>query len=202
MRRIAGIVLAGAMAAVFLPSTAAASCAAAPPMKQALEDAPAIVVGTVTEVRYEARWATVSVGEVWKGDSIPSTVEVRSGVGRPNVMSTVDRTYEVGQSYLFVPYERDDDVLRDNACTRTMRFTERAARFRPETIAAHVIPGPPGANAEPSPTDGDPSPAPGPERAADDARARSTWPWLIVGGLALVLTLGAELLRRRAARRP
>ena len=194
--------VAGAMAAMFFPSTAVASCAIAPPMRQALEDAPAVIVGTVTAVLYEGRWASVSVGEVWKGDGIPSTVEVRSGVGRPNVMSTVDRIYEVGQSYLFVPYERDGDVLRDNACTRTMRFTAKAARFRPETVAAHVTPGAPGATPEPVPTDADPSPVPsGPERAADDTRALSAWPW-IVGGLALVLILGIALFRRRAGRAP
>jgi len=162
------------------PSLALASCIAPPPFEEAISRAPAVFVGTVSAVRFDGRWATVSVVEVWKGKGLPSRVEVRSGIGSDNVMSSVDRIYEVDKTYLFVPYRRNGDVLRDNACTRTTRFRTELSRLRPSGAY------------EPSATPTPESPTPEVDEQDDGIR------WLLLGA-AIVGSVGIAwvLFRRR-----
>jgi len=57
-----------ALGLVVLAATSAhASCVGPVPFPRAIEAAPAVFVGTVTAVENNRRWATVQVGEVWKG---------------------------------------------------------------------------------------------------------------------------------------
>ena len=121
-------------------SPAGASCAPPPRLARAVADAKILFVGTVTETTNRARWAIVSVDEVWKGEHIPDVVQIRAGpadpLGPSYSASSVDREYKIGRRYLFFPYGRKDAVMQDNDCTPTRVFTESLARFRPETAAA------------------------------------------------------------------
>ena len=160
---------------------AAASCAGEPPLPRAVADAEILFVGTVTETTNRARWAIVSVEEVWKGEHIPDVVQIRAGpadpVGPEYSASSVDRDFESGRRYLFFPYGRKDAVLQDNSCTSTRVFTESLARFRPETVAA------------PQPGDLDPE-------DFDSGSLPSDGPTAIVGALiaGLVAAFGARKL--------
>ena len=182
--RARSILLLGIVAAMLAPTAAQASCVLPPPLRRAIADAPAVFVGTVTEARFNDRWATVSIVEIWKGESIPFSVEVRSGVGSSNTVTSVDRFYEIGETYLFIPYARKDLVFRDNACTNTTVFTDRVAEFRPATFST------------PSPS-GEPIPTPVPSIEPSDQER--TWVWIVpalfVGALALAY-LGMRLVRR------
>lgn len=124
------------------PTAVQASCVMPPPMRRAIADAPTVFVGTVTETRFNDRWATVSIVEIWRGENIPPSVEVRSGVGSSNTVTSVDRFYDIGETYLFIPYERKGIMYRDNACTSTTVFTDRIARFRPATASSPSPSGP------------------------------------------------------------
>lgn len=119
---------------------AKASCAEMPPLPRAVAEAEILFVGTVTETTNRARWAVVSVEEVWKGENIPDVVQIRAGPADPAgpmmSASSVDRSFKDGRRYLFFPYGRKDAVLQDNICTSTRVFTERLTRFRPEAAAA------------------------------------------------------------------
>ena len=187
--RARSLFLLGIVAVMLAPTAAHASCVMPPPMRRAIADAPAVFVGTVTGARFNDRWATVSVVEIWQGENIPPSVEVRSGVGSSNTVTSVDRFYDIGETYLFIPYARKGNVFRDNACTNTTSFTDRVAEFRPATFST------------PSPT-GAPTPAPTPSIPApslEPSGQERVWIWmvpaLLVGALALGY-LGLRLVRR------
>lgn len=126
------------LAFVARAAPAIASCAPAPPIRSAVRDAEAAFVGTVVELENLRRWATVEVGEVWKGDVAP-LVEVRGGPADPKgettVVTSVDRHFREGVPYLFVPFRGNGEVFRDNACTVTSRYRPEMARFRPTPAA-------------------------------------------------------------------
>lgn len=111
-----------------------ASCAAAPPLRVAIEDAPHAFVGTVTETSNDGRWALVAVSEVWSGDA-EAVVEVRGGPADPpgplEAASSVDRTYDEGETYLFVPYGGRGDLFHDNSCSSTSELAEGMEELRP-----------------------------------------------------------------------
>ena len=121
---------AGALAALLVAAgPAAASCAESPPMEQAIEDAKAVFVGTVSAVADEGYQATVQVHEVWKGpDRAP--VEEVSGSPSSGARTSVDRSYEAGVKYLFVLHD-DQSPLEDNICTKTSEWQEDYAQYRP-----------------------------------------------------------------------
>lgn len=129
---IAGVVASSWTAA------ALASCAQAPPLRDAIDEAPVAFVGTVVETNGSGRWATVEVAEAWKGE-VDDTVEVRGGPadGPPGhaVSSSVDRSFEEGKTYLFLPYEKKGDVYLDNICSSTTGYSERLDALRPEAPA-------------------------------------------------------------------
>jgi hypothetical protein len=131
-----------------LGGPAAASCAPPEAFPEAIKNAPAAFVGTVTGTANRSRWATVRVEEVWKGTELAEgeEVEVRAGPKDPpgpgGSATSVDRAYRTGTRYLFVPYKRPSHaIFTDNACTRTSEFRPRLERFRPELANTPESPG-------------------------------------------------------------
>lgn len=137
MKRIS-VVLVPALAFAVIGGPAAASCAAPPPLRQAIDEARTVFVGTVTETSNADRWATVAVSEVWKGD-VARTVEVRGGPADPpgpvHAASSVDRAFRDGAMYLFVPSGGEDEVFHDDACSSTTRYGARYEHLRPADTA-------------------------------------------------------------------
>lgn len=103
-------------------------------MRAAIREAHAVFVGTVVDTANMRRWVIVDVSEVWKGDVEPE-VEVRAGhkdpPGPAGVVSSVDRHYRDGETYLFLPYRGDGKVFSDNSCSSTTRYRPQLDRFKP-----------------------------------------------------------------------
>jgi hypothetical protein len=116
VRLVAALLL--GLGALWAPATASASCVILPDGQELWRTADAVFLGTVTAVENNARWAKVAVEEVWNGPDQPAEVIVRGGPEDPGTASSVDRTYEVGVSYLFAVSIVDGN-LEDNACSGT-----------------------------------------------------------------------------------
>jgi hypothetical protein len=112
------------------PRAALASCVIAPPLEQAVEAAEIVFIGTVEETAQGNRWASVAVEEVWRGPDQPKTVVVKGGPAG-NTATSVDRSFEVGVKYIFLPYVDPAEGLSDNSCTNTQPWTEAMAALRP-----------------------------------------------------------------------
>lgn len=177
MRRIA-LALTTAAALTWNVGAAVASCAPSPPMRTAIDDAPVVFVGTVREVTNSDRWATVEVTEVWKGD-VEAQVEVKAGpedpAGPMGVASSVDRTYDAGKTYLFLPHAGSRNEFKDSICSRTTVYREDLARFRPAG-ALHL--------------DG---------RATGGGADDSAVPWWAIGLAVAAVVTGALAVQRRIA---
>lgn len=133
---------------------ARASCGGPTPMRQAIDSSRATFVGTVAGLENRRRWATVDVLETWKGPQFPGEVVVKAGPKDPPgptmVASSIDRTYILGQTYLFVVYGGKGAVFRDSNCSRTARFDERLARFRPTSAEVDPTPSSSVADSDPN----------------------------------------------------
>ena len=105
-----------------------------PPIEQALSKAEIVFVGTVTSTSNRDSWATVQIEEVWKGPDQPVSVLVKGGPGGDSATS-VDRTFQVGVKYLFLPY-LDGATLADNSCTSTTPWSDGLAALRPAAARA------------------------------------------------------------------
>ncbi len=107
-----------AIATLAAAPAALASCIEPPPLEVAFDQAPAVFVGTVDAVDFQGRLAHVSVDGVWKGE-VASEVQVQgTDMLDPNMMTSVDRTYQVGTIYVF--FVSPGGVgFTDNACTNT-----------------------------------------------------------------------------------
>ncbi len=132
---LASFVPSVALAVLLLPPVAAeASCAAGgASLQQTVRSAPTVFVGTVTDVSSGGRLATVRVDDVWRGSTIPTSVEV---VGSPDLnaaATSVDRTYVAGAQYLFVPDGGGPQSFTDNSCTATQPYTADLSALRPAT---------------------------------------------------------------------
>lgn len=179
--------LAAGAGLVLLSSSAHASCALPAPMRDAIADSSATFVGTVTGVENYRRWATVEVIEVWKGEVPDNEVVVKGGprdpAGGAHVVTTVDRSYRVGETYLFVVHDQNGSVLRDNICSRTTVFRADLERFRPGSVTASPTPAQTPVDLEP-----------------DD---RGGVGIVLLGGLAALVSLGLVLwfVRSRASGR-
>ena len=150
---------------ITLTAAAEASCAASPDVSKAVASASTLFVGTVTAVDARAVVATVEVTDVWRGDvSSPATV---SGSPATTGATSVDRSYAVGSTYLFVPFSKQGEVWQDNICTATRPYDAAAAKLRP--AGAHLI---------------SPSPSPSPSHAATIGASRRSgltgWEWLLI----------------------
>lgn len=149
-------------------------------MGTAIDEARTVFVGIVRDVTNGDRWASVEVTDVWKGD-VGSLVVVQAGPKDPpgpmGAASSVDRTYEKGETYLFVPHSGRGIEFQDSICSATKVYRDELDRFRP---AGAFRPG--GGEAD---TGGD---------------GDSTMPWWAIGAAAAAVVSGAALaLRRRAA---
>jgi hypothetical protein len=160
-----------------------ASCLMPVPMDQAtalrqgIQEADSVFVGTVASLSNNDRWASVAVEEVWKGPDLAPVVEVRGGPDG-NAASSVDRAFTVKTSYLFVVLI-SDGVLSDNACSATTEFTRDLIALRP-----------PGAR--------QPVSAVAPEAGAPFDPAALLLPAALIAGAGVLVFGGALVLRRRA----
>jgi len=105
------------LASLLVPTAASASCLAPAEGQDPFAAADAVFLGTVTSVANNARWATVRVEEIWSGPDQPVEVVVRGGP-EGNTATSVDRTYLVGDRYVFAVLLVDGN-LEDNACSGT-----------------------------------------------------------------------------------
>ena len=123
------LVLAALLAA--WPGAVLADCAEPPDIKQAVATADIVFVGTVTDVTNNGRWAQVTVGAVWRGPDQPATLLIRGGP-EGNTATSVDRSFEAGVTYLFVPYvDPETKTLADNSCTSTTQWRQELDDLRP-----------------------------------------------------------------------
>lgn len=139
LRALAALAIVATTGLLAAPSVALADCVMPPPFEEAVKAADIILIGTVTEATNGNRWAIVSVEEIWRGPALPATVQIKGGPDA-NAASSVDRSFEVGQRYIFFPYMAEDveplpgvaaGVLGDNSCTSTQIWDEALAGFRP-----------------------------------------------------------------------
>ncbi|HEY8644061.1 MAG TPA: hypothetical protein VIO84_15010 [Candidatus Dormibacteraeota bacterium] len=167
------LLLVGAVLAL-LPVPAAASCATLPGAGNPFATAPVVFVGTVLSTSDNDRRARVKVESVWRGPDLLTYVQVNgSPVSGPFTASDVDRHYQAGTRYIFVP-ANSAPPFDDNSCTATQPYTQAIARQAP-------------ADARPPRPGGDPG-EPG------------WWPPAIAALLVLTggaLVVGVYLLRRR-----
>ncbi|MEK6719067.1 MAG: hypothetical protein AABZ33_00195 [Chloroflexota bacterium] len=117
-----------ALTALVPVPAALASCVEPRPLEQVIAGSEVVIVGTVTALANDGRWASVSVEEVWKGGPLPAIVEVRGGP-EPGTASSVDRTFAQGR-YLFTLF-RDGAILSDNSCSGTTAWVDDLGAFRP-----------------------------------------------------------------------
>ncbi len=120
---------------------AGASCAPPLPIEEAMAQAPVVFVGTVVDLEHEGVFAGFSVDEVWKGD-VDSRVVVSGGPSPSDleglgfgesVVTSVDRHYEKGVTYLVVPFGIEEGVYMDNGCSATQIYDSNLEDFRPAT---------------------------------------------------------------------
>ncbi|MEO7555803.1 MAG: hypothetical protein ABIV94_04265 [Acidimicrobiales bacterium] len=179
-RLLAASVLCTVASTVFVlvsAGSAAASCAPPLPTRDAITQADAVVVGTVTATRSHDRVATVAVDEVWKGE-VGNTLEVFGGPDPENAATSVDRTYEIGVRYLIVAFEPAahgspgaiGGRYEDNACSATQPWSDALKTLRPDD--ARVL----------TPATATPPPVP---RLAADHRGRGAV------GIAAIAAVGA-----------
>ncbi len=115
--------LASALLAVASPP-ALGACGPPPPLHEELAGAEAAFVGRVDAVSDQGRTATMTVLEVWKGGDLPETVTVLGAVHRGS--GEVDRTYQVGRTYLVVPLNAAPP-FDDSLCTATSLYRPTGA---------------------------------------------------------------------------
>jgi len=187
VRRIGSTVLIAWFVLIIGITSASASCIGYrdpdAEFRKAVTSAPVVFVGDVVATSNNNRTADISVVEVWSGPRLPSRVLVRgSHVDEPNVYSSVDRYFTLGQRLLFVP-GRDRSPFVDGACSSTREYTLEVAKLRPTDAS---------------------SPAPSPLAAPDVEDAvspSSSWLAVTLGAVAVALISAlAATLRRRALR--
>ena len=183
------------IATLLLPAApAGASCIEPPPYPRAIEEAASVFVGTVVATTNAGRWVTVRVEEVWKGDDIAAEVEIQAGPEDPpgdaTAISSLDRRYRAGTTYLFFPWQRRGEIFFDNACTQTSVFRPSLERFRPAGATASS-----------------PSPSPTPEESPSDdhdhvASSVSTFQWFLAVFFALAGSASIVAIWRYGRRSP
>lgn len=189
-------VAAGSVWAAAVP--AAASCAMPEPVPGGLRDAPTVFVGTVNSADDTGRIANVIVESIWKGE-VGEHVQVQGGPGDPRMATSVDRAFDVGTRYLFVPTSGNGQAFQDNICTLTQGWKKKLARHAP--AGAAVISGPPPGvdpQAEEAAGEGGGAGAPVSDLAEPE---QSNLSWVVVtAALALILLAGVALLVRQRGR--
>ena len=108
---------------------ALASCAPPPSLEEAFADADLVFIGVVTEVTNNGRTASVDVEQVWKGPEQPFNVAVHGGPDEADLITSVDRTFELG-TYIFFPVN-SSPPFEDNICTLTQPVSEAISVINP-----------------------------------------------------------------------
>ena len=132
LRLLASLIVAGAIAMAGAGATSA-SCAGGGPRSigDELAAQPVVFVGTVIYTSDQDRVARVSVEAIWRGPSMPAYVYVHgSPVSGPFTATSVDRHYQSGHRYLFVPLN-DHMPFDDNSCSLTQPYTAELAALAP-----------------------------------------------------------------------
>jgi len=161
-------------------TTAHASCVQPRPLPDELSAAHVVFIGTVVSVSDGGRQARVRVESIWKGPALPAYVDVRgSPVSGPNTATSVDRTYEPGRQYLFVPFNYSPP-FEDNNCSATQPYTVGVAAYAPPDARA-----------------------PHPATLADYAQnfVGRAWQTLVITAVVLVVVAAAVIVWRRRALR-
>jgi len=125
---------------------ALASCAGLPaPFSQTIASAPIVFVGTVTGTSDGDRTATVHVDELWRGPSMAAKVTVHGSPDVSAVATSVDRHYQNGKQYRFIPASANGAAFDDNSCSATREFSSDLAAYRPADARRYppALPGPP-----------------------------------------------------------
>lgn len=111
------------------------------PLEEQLAEHDTIFTGTVTATTHDGRVATVAVDAVWRGPDLPSQVRVAGSENLgPSAFTSVDRTFEAGQPYLFVPSGPPDNFV-DNACSPTQPLTAQITALAPADARNASAPG-------------------------------------------------------------
>lgn len=155
---------------------AAAGCPA--PMHsetRRLNNASTAFIGTVDSTDETGRIANVTVESVWKGD-VDDHVQV-NGVTNPySVAPGIDRSFEAGRRYLFVPSPENGNVFKDSSCSLTRPWRANLARHTPE--------------------DAEPVAAPPPEPQPEPQTSNRGW-WWVAAAVALAVIAVMLVMRRR-----
>jgi hypothetical protein len=133
LKRFGTAFVPAALAAIALlasPASSLADCAMPPDLKTAIQSSDIVFVGKVTGTTNRDSWATVSVGEIWRGPDQPAELVIKGGPAG-NAATSVDRTFEVGVTYLFFPYLDPTAGLSDNSCTATTPWMQEYDDLRP-----------------------------------------------------------------------
>lgn len=161
---------------------AVASCLAPGTVADELERSDHVLVGRVQGLASNDRLATVEVETVWKGDDLPKTLTVAGSFElSPNAFTSVDRTYEFGETYVFFVRAGTPHLL-DDACTLTQPVALFDLSELEVVLGESRLPLDTGGSVAATPNEGGFSPS----------------PWLIVG----VVVVGGGLLAARALRSP
>ena len=140
----------GLLVPVFLvgsASVSAASCAPPLSLTDAVASSDLVLVGTVTAGRSNNRIVTVAVEDIWKGDA-DAQIEVAGGPDSLTSGTSVDRTFVVGQRYLFFILEPAlhggsgtfGARYEDNGCTDTRPYTSDLDQLRPASARRTAAP--------------------------------------------------------------
>lgn len=156
-------------------------------LRERLQAAEIVFVGSVISTDAGGSVATVAVESVWRG-AVDDNVVVRGSEGAPGTISSVDRSYQEGRRYLFVPWRGNGQRFRDNSCTDTRPWRARYAPLRPASATDVTPEASPAAPESPS-SDG---------TAAGSAGAGPPVLLVVTGAAAL---LGAAAVVALAARR-
>lgn len=138
MRRAVLLTLVALAAGLAGPSPAQASCVGlfgpggTSTLQALLDAAPTVFVGTVTATAGNNRVARVRVESVWKGSLIPMTVTVSGTPDQATAATSVDRTFTVGQRYLFVPSSLTAP-FQDSSCSATQPYAASLDSLKPAT---------------------------------------------------------------------
>ncbi len=105
-----------------IATPAHASCIAPPPLPESYAAAEAVFSGLVESVEFDGRLANVSVDSVWKGD-VAASVQVQGSFELiPGQITSVDRFYTPGSTYVF--FVRPGGVgFMDDGCSLTSDAT-------------------------------------------------------------------------------
>lgn len=127
--RILGVALMALAITSMSAAPALASCAPPPSLEEAFADADLVFIGVVTEVTNNGRTASVDVEQVWKGPEQPFNVAVHGGPDEADLITSVDRTFELG-TYIFFPVN-SSPPFEDNICTLTQPVSEAISVINP-----------------------------------------------------------------------